>query len=304
MLDQEMIRTFIQVADCQSFTKAAEMLHKTSAAISYRIKTLEENIGTQLFNRTTRTVTLTPAGEYLLEKCRQWIVWLESMPIELQQMNAGVEYQVNIVINNLLYDRTAVASMLACLHQRFPSTQFHITRQVYMGVWDALINEDYHFAIGVTGNESLKNNINICAMGEIQWQFVVAPNHPLANVSGVLSDDQMRIYSAVNVEDTSRHLSKRTAWRLSGQHEIKVPDLHTKLACHLKGVGIGFLPLSLCKPLIDSGQLIAKEVKNRRHNSPLSLAWCEDKKGAVVSYLVDLFRQGHPSVQSFYDPLN
>ncbi|SPZ03208.1 DNA-binding transcriptional activator AllS [Proteus mirabilis] len=41
MLDQEMIRTFIQVADCQSFTKAAEMLHKTSAAISYRIKTLE-----------------------------------------------------------------------------------------------------------------------------------------------------------------------------------------------------------------------------------------------------------------------
>lgn len=58
-------------------------------------------------------------------------------------------------------------------------------------------------------------------MGEIQWQFVAAPNHPLANVSGVLSDDQMRIYSAVNVEDTSRHLSKRTAWRLSGQHEIK-----------------------------------------------------------------------------------
>lgn len=68
MLDQEMIRTFIQVADCQSFT-AADVLHKTSAAISYRIKTLEENIGTQLFNRTTRTVTLTPAGEYLLEKC-------------------------------------------------------------------------------------------------------------------------------------------------------------------------------------------------------------------------------------------
>ena len=33
----------------------------------------------------------------------------------------------------------------------------------------------------------------------------------------------MRIYFAVNVEDTSRHLSKRTVWRLSGQHEIKVP---------------------------------------------------------------------------------
>ena len=56
MLDQETIRTFIQVAETGSFSRAASTLHKTPAAISYRIKTLEEQVGTQLFLRTTRSV--------------------------------------------------------------------------------------------------------------------------------------------------------------------------------------------------------------------------------------------------------
>ncbi len=60
MLDHETIRSFIKVAECQSFSRAAELLHKTTATISYRIKTLEESIGTQLFIRTTRSVNLTP----------------------------------------------------------------------------------------------------------------------------------------------------------------------------------------------------------------------------------------------------
>jgi Transcriptional regulator len=49
MLDQETIRTFIRVAETESFSRAASSLHKTPAAISYRIKTLEEQVGTQLF---------------------------------------------------------------------------------------------------------------------------------------------------------------------------------------------------------------------------------------------------------------
>lgn len=72
MLDQETIRSFINVAESASFSKAAEVMHKTPAAIGYRIKMLEERIGTPLFNRTTRSVSLTSAGEYLLAQCYRW----------------------------------------------------------------------------------------------------------------------------------------------------------------------------------------------------------------------------------------
>lgn len=96
MFDPETLRTFIAVAETGSFSKAAELLCKTTATISYRIKLLEENTGVALFFRTTRSVTLTAAGEHLLSRARDWLSWLESMPSELQQ--------VNIVINNLLYN--------------------------------------------------------------------------------------------------------------------------------------------------------------------------------------------------------
>lgn len=66
MFDPETLRTFIAVAETGSFSKAAERLCKTTATISYRIKLLEENTGVALFFRTTRSVTLTAAGEHLL----------------------------------------------------------------------------------------------------------------------------------------------------------------------------------------------------------------------------------------------
>ncbi|HAT3680523.1 TPA: HTH-type transcriptional activator AllS [Serratia marcescens] len=304
MLDHETIRSFIKVAECQSFSRAAELLHKTTATISYRIKTLEESIGTQLFIRTTRTVNLTPAGEYLLERCRQWHTWLDAMPGELRQINDGVEHQVNIVVNNLLYDAAAVAGLLAHLHAKYPFTQFHISRQVYMGVWDALLNEDCHLAIGAAGNESLENSIKVLPLGKIDWVFAIAPTHPLADAADPLNETQLRPYAAINVEDTARHLAKRTAWLLSGQQEIKVPDLRTKLECHLRGLGIGFLPRQLCQTYLDSGELVAKQLKYPRQPSPLSLAWSDARGGEAVRTLIGLFQTRDPLIAGLVSALD
>lgn len=300
MLDQEIIRTFIQVAETGSFSRAASSLHKTPAAISYRIKTLEEQVGTQLFLRTTRTVSLTLAGQHLLEHCRQWLNWLDVMPDELRQINAGVEGQVNIVINNLLYQPQTAADLLTWLHQQFPFTRFQISRQVYMGVWDSLLYDDFQLAIGVTGSESLSNNISLLPMGDICWQFVVAQNHPLAShPAAVLSDDDLRRYPAINVEDTSRTLTRRVAWLLNGQKEIKVPDLSSKLACHLSGLGVGFLPQRICRSYLESGALVARRVANARQPSPLSVAWKNAGSGKVVDEIADKFKRKHPLIGGF-----
>ena len=300
MLDQETLRTFIRVAETESFSRAASALHKTPAAISYRIKTLEEHVGTQLFLRTTRSVSLTLAGQHLLEQCRQWLNWLDAMPDELQQINQGVERQVNIVVNNLLYQPQVAADLLTWLHQQFPFTRFQISRQVYMGVWDSLLYDDFHLAIGVTGSESLSNTISLLPLGDISWQFVVAASHPLASHPGdVLSNDVLRRYPAINIDDTSRTLTRRVAWLLNGQKEIRVPDLATKLACHLSGLGVGFLPERLCRSYVETRALIMREVANPRRPSPLSVAWKVAESGKVVSRIAALFTQQDPAVRGF-----
>ncbi|MFV2388819.1 HTH-type transcriptional activator AllS, partial [Escherichia coli] len=76
----------------------------------------------------------------------------------------------------------------------------------------------------------------------LQWRCFMAADHALANFDYPLTEAQLLRFTAVNIEDSARSLTKRVAWRLPGQIEIIVPDMETKLAAHLAGVGIGFLP--------------------------------------------------------------
>ena len=65
------LRTFEAVARLKSFTKAADELSVTRAAVSHQIKNLEDYVGFPLFARHTRSISLTPAGEAALPKLRE-----------------------------------------------------------------------------------------------------------------------------------------------------------------------------------------------------------------------------------------
>lgn len=65
------LRTFEAVARLQSFTKAANELFVTRAAVSHQIKNLEEYLGFQLIIRQNRSISLTPAAELALPKLRE-----------------------------------------------------------------------------------------------------------------------------------------------------------------------------------------------------------------------------------------
>ena len=62
------LRSFAVLAEELNFTRAAERLHLAQQALSAQIKQLETRLGTQLFERSTRSVALTPAGEALRER--------------------------------------------------------------------------------------------------------------------------------------------------------------------------------------------------------------------------------------------
>jgi len=299
MLDHETLRTFLMVAECNSFSNAAEKLHKTTATISYRIKLLEENVGVALFHRTTRSVLLTPAGAHLVERSKEWLSWLEAMPGELRQVHDGVERQVNIVVNNLLYEPQAIAQLLKALAKHFPLTQFTFARQIYMGVWDTLLHDNYSLAIGVSGRETLSESIAIHPLGEVEWRFAIAAHHPLNALDGPITESLLRQYPVINIEDSARHLTKRVAWRLPGQRQIQVADLSTKLAAHLAGVGIGFLPEALCRHYLESGELVAHTVPFMRAPSPLCLAWPTYQTGKAVEFIIELFQSQAPEVAGF-----
>src|SRR6201997_3903064 len=71
MLDFELLRAFVAVADCGGFRRAAERLSLTQSTVSQQIKRLELETKRPLFRRTTRSVALTDDGEMLLGDARR-----------------------------------------------------------------------------------------------------------------------------------------------------------------------------------------------------------------------------------------
>jgi DNA-binding transcriptional LysR family regulator len=71
MLEFDLLRAFVAVAECGGFHRAAERLHLTQSTVSQQIKRLEIEAGRPLFRRTTRAVALTDDGEMLLGDARR-----------------------------------------------------------------------------------------------------------------------------------------------------------------------------------------------------------------------------------------
>jgi DNA-binding transcriptional LysR family regulator len=73
VLDLDQVKTFVAICETGSFTKAADVVHKTQSAVSMQIRRLEERIGKPIFARDGRQSKLTPEGERLLAYARRLV---------------------------------------------------------------------------------------------------------------------------------------------------------------------------------------------------------------------------------------
>jgi DNA-binding transcriptional LysR family regulator len=123
--------------------------------------------------------------------------------------------------------------------------------------------------------------LRFAPLGEVEFVFAVAPQHPLAHVAQPLSDRLIQSHRAVAVADTVPQGMGLTFGLLAGQDVFTVPTMQAKLDAQLRGLGSGFLPLTLAKPYIDQGLLRVCEVMHPLRLATISYAWREnpDAKG-------------------------
>src|ERR1700739_5180042 len=83
------LRYFAAVADTCHFGQAAEQLHVAQPALSYAIRQLEAELNGPLFNRTTRQVALTAAGEYLRDEAARVLGGVDDAVRGVRRIAAG-----------------------------------------------------------------------------------------------------------------------------------------------------------------------------------------------------------------------
>ena len=94
--DVRHLRYFVAVAEECHFGRAAARLHVTTPPLSQRIRELEEDLGLSLFERTSRKVTLTPAGERLLVEARDVLRAMDRFDAVSEQLASSVSLPLRV----------------------------------------------------------------------------------------------------------------------------------------------------------------------------------------------------------------
>lgn len=173
------LRAFHQVALHGSFTRAAEVLHVTQPAISDQIRKLEEQYDILLFNRTKRQVTLTWAGQALLDITRRLFDAEEQalhLLSETREMQSGT---LRIVADSAAH----VLQVLAAFRVRYPGVKVVIRAGNSQQVMDSL--HAYDADLGVIGEIPEGEEFDHVRLNATAITAFVAAGHPLAGVAGV-----------------------------------------------------------------------------------------------------------------------
>ncbi len=96
MIETRLLQQFVAVAETLNFRKAAQRLEMSQPPLSMAIRKLEEEIGTPLFERTNRTVTLTPAGSAFLVRARAVLATLDEGVATARHVSQGIEGHLSV----------------------------------------------------------------------------------------------------------------------------------------------------------------------------------------------------------------
>lgn len=256
--DFNQLRAFVAVAGSLNFSRAAENLGVSSSALSQMVRALEERVGVSLFNRTTRSVSLTEAGARLFERVKPAVEELAEALGETRERHAHPAGTVRVHCF-----RAAAELYLTPILRDFSDAYPQVVLDVTLD--DAVVNivaEGYD--VGIRLGEVIDKDLIAVKLGPDLRQTVVAspdylarhgtPAHPRDLLAhrciGWRWPGQKTPYKWEFMED-----GRWFEVAIAGPLISNMKDFGVQAA--VDGVGIAFASQQLIAPHIAAGRLVA-----------------------------------------------
>ncbi|MBV1789846.1 LysR family transcriptional regulator [Marinobacterium sp. D7] len=171
------LQAFVEVANCGSFTRAAEGLHLTQSTLTAQIQQLETQAGLKLFDRTTRRVLLTDEGERFLPVAERLLSDFATAMTDLQSRAELKQGHVNLAGSPSIVTRFLPGALVRFRAQH-PSISVHIRDDSAGSLEQRVLNNEVDFAIA--GNHSDQPDLEYRPLLRDRYGLVVPHQHPLA----------------------------------------------------------------------------------------------------------------------------
>ncbi|MFF9495483.1 LysR family transcriptional regulator [Streptomyces flaveolus] len=282
-MDLQQMRYVLAVAETASFTRAAERCHIVQSALSHQVARLEKELGARLFERTSRRVRLTAAGEAFLPAARQALEAAERARAEVAAATGEIRGRLTVgsIPTVAAVDLPAV---LRAYRRRFPQVRIslragsseRLVEQVRDGTLDAaFLGVQPGFRLEGVHDEELAHGRHVA---------VVAPDHPLAAEDEV---DLQLLAGEVFVdfaEGSAARAQSDQAFAAAGLRrevtfEVSGVELMVRMVRH--GLGIALLPAAFttelhglrCVAIADGPVRVERLVWRRVPPSPAASAF-------------------------------
>jgi DNA-binding transcriptional LysR family regulator len=180
------LRIFVAVARLRSFSRAAELTHMSQSALSQAVVQTEKLLGMALFERTKRTVRLTPAGQQLLPKAERILANLEAAIAEARADADPAKGQLRIACVSLVGTRI-LPEAITIFRARYPAVPIMVIDDYVDRVVDFLKDGDADMAISSIVRADPA--IAFQPILEETFYFVCALDHPLASKAQISWSD-------------------------------------------------------------------------------------------------------------------
>lgn len=276
-------------AELGSFSACARKMGKVQSAVSHGISTLEIDLGIELFDRSTRTPRLTPAGERLLRSAKNLLAQADEFEKIAQSIEKKEESQITIAIDDGVYS-PKLADLFKRLDKQFPTVQIDVLSLASGDISAEVASGDVDIGVMFTEVEVLKQ-VDFCYVGSIDYLPVCHPDHPLSDIHVELQSDlapfrQLAIRGKSKVESQALISIAPKVWWSSSHYSA--------LELVKQQVGWAYLPSFLVNDLIDSGELhkINVAFDHKPWNAPVDLVFKKGRvNGPVFQWLFDQLKQ-------------
>jgi DNA-binding transcriptional LysR family regulator len=291
------LESFVRSAETGGFSAAARRLALTPAAVSRNVAMLERNLGARLFQRSTRKLTLTEAGERFLHAIRDDLEGLQAA-IASVATDRGEPAGVLKVSMGLNFGTDYILPLLPAFLARYPSIrpdwQFG-TRQV------DLIAEGYDAAIG--GGIALAPGVVSRVLAPLHLIAVASPAYiktrpPPGDPSGLadLNGIAWRSSRTGRIRDRVMRNAAGTEMVVRLKETIVLDDPEATCRAALLGLGVTLIAVPHALPHLERGALVRLVPQWYADGGPISIYYASRtllpaKTRVFVDFVVDAFRR-------------
>lgn len=180
------LEAFVAIADYGSFQRAAEALNLSQAALSHRLRKIEEDLGNVLLTRSSREVSLTALGQGLLPEARRLLKELQDT---YESVRAGAQRQAKRLAFACLPSvaNTVLPKVLSDLVAERPDMGFDVLDIPVIRIAEAVRSGKAEFGITIVSAEL--SDLRLRSLVEEDYLLFVRKDHPLAAKGRVVLED-------------------------------------------------------------------------------------------------------------------